>query len=316
MFGDDLTQREKGIQKYVCLVPPPRYGCRSRAGSLEQAIRVTQNTASSRHQDRDCNQQSPTTPLSSNDRQTMKRLAHIPTQFARDHKTYGWDCTRQIIAAQIHLHCSILCSVCLVLNVIRLRALFSLKPFNDRAHDVVAHPCNETLSDISHPHIVDYIASQGWDGQDVEIFIGLKEGTLESLVKSSGGLPAPVADSVFPQMLQALDCLACIQRHRASRCEAREYSLGTYRDRALGDFRLCNHIINAAIFAGTYLYMPPEMLQEGEQIYKVDVWSLFITMLWILDAGEFLLSAALNVDSVFKIREIAAVNPKERASAA
>jgi hypothetical protein len=55
-------------------------------------------------------------------------------------------------------------------------------------------------------------------------------------------------------------------------------------------------------------------------------------MLWILDAGEFrqrsnrfktvaevqraVLSAALNVDSVSKIQEMAAVNPKERASAA
>ncbi|KAN0073555.1 hypothetical protein V8E54_008775, partial [Elaphomyces granulatus] len=40
----------------------------------------------------------------------------------------------------------------------------------------------ETLSEISHPHIVDYIASQGWDEPQVEIFMGLKEGTLESLV--------------------------------------------------------------------------------------------------------------------------------------
>jgi hypothetical protein len=36
--------------------------------------------------------------------------------------------------------------------------------------------------------------------------MGLKEGTLESLIESGSCLP--IADSVFQQMLQALDCLA------------------------------------------------------------------------------------------------------------
>jgi hypothetical protein len=78
--------------------------------------------------------------------------------------------------------------------------------------------------------------------------------------------------------------------------------------------------------------MPPEMFQEGDQTHKVDVWLLFVTMLWILDAGEFrqrsnkfrtvaevqraVLSAASNVDSVSKIQEIVIVNPEERASVA
>jgi hypothetical protein len=74
------------------------------------------------------------------------------------------------------------------------------------------------------------------------------------------------------------------------------------------------------------------MLQEVNQTHKVDVWSFFVTMLWILDAGEFrqrsnrfktvaeaqraVLSAASNVDSVSKIREMAIANPEQRASAA
>jgi serine/threonine protein kinase len=37
--------------------------------------------------------------------------------------------------------------------------------------------------------------------------MGLKEGTLESLVESGADAPA-VANSAFPQMLQALDCIA------------------------------------------------------------------------------------------------------------
>jgi serine/threonine protein kinase len=37
--------------------------------------------------------------------------------------------------------------------------------------------------------------------------MGLKEGTLESLVESGADASA-VANSVFPQMLKALDCIA------------------------------------------------------------------------------------------------------------
>jgi hypothetical protein len=37
--------------------------------------------------------------------------------------------------------------------------------------------------------------------------MGLKEGTLESLVES-GADTSTIANSVFPQMLQALDCIA------------------------------------------------------------------------------------------------------------
>jgi serine/threonine protein kinase len=164
--------------------------------------------------------------------------------------------------------------------------------------------------------------------------MGLKEGTLESLVESRADASA-VANLVFPQMLQALDCIAWKGIvHRDVKPENILYVSqpdGQHQFQ-LGDFGLCNRIIDAATFAGTYLYMPPEMLQEGDQTHKVDVWSLFVTMLWILDAGEFrqrsnrfktvaevqraVLSAALNVDSVSRIREMAIVNPKERASAA
>ncbi|KAL9101820.1 MAG: hypothetical protein Q9163_002967 [Psora crenata] len=66
----------------------------------------------------------------------------------------------------------------------------------------------ETLSRINHPHIVEYITSEGWGGEEVKIYMGLNEGTLGPLVQSIGGDPASVATSVFPQMLSALDCLA------------------------------------------------------------------------------------------------------------
>lgn len=164
--------------------------------------------------------------------------------------------------------------------------------------------------------------------------MGLKEGTLESLIESGVDASA-VANSVFPQMLQALDCIAWKGIvHRDVKPENILYVSqpdGRYQFQ-LGDFGLCNRIVDAATFAGSRLYMPPEMFQEGDQTHKVDVWSLFVTILWILDAGKFrqrsnnfktvaevrraVLSAACNVDSVSKIREMAVVDPEERASAA
>ena len=165
--------------------------------------------------------------------------------------------------------------------------------------------------------------------------MGLKEGTLESMVESADGLPTSVADSLFPQMLQALDCLAYNGIvHRDVKPENILYVSqpgGQYQFQ-LGDFGLCNRVVDAATFAGSRMYMAPEMFRKGGQTSKLDVWSLFVTMLWALDAGGFrqrsnqfksvedvqeaVLHAASNIDTVSKIREMAVVNPKERASAA
>lgn len=164
--------------------------------------------------------------------------------------------------------------------------------------------------------------------------MGLKEGTLMSLVKS-GVNAFPIAHSVFPQMLQALDCIASKGIiHRDVKPENILYISqpdGQYQFQ-LGDFGLCNRAVDAKTHAGSDLYMAPEMFQEGDQTHKVDVWSLFVTMLWTIDAGEFrqrsnqfkshaevqraVLFVASNATSVSKIREMAIVNPEERASAA
>ena len=164
--------------------------------------------------------------------------------------------------------------------------------------------------------------------------MGLKEGTLESLV-NRGVDPSTIAKSVFPQMLQALDCIAWKGIvHRDVKPENILYVShpdGQYQFQ-LGDFGLCNRIVDATTFAGSRLYMAPEMFQEGKQTHKVDVWSLFVTMLWTLDVGEFrrrshlfktdaevqrtVLSAATGVNSVSAIGEMAAVDPESRASAA
>ena len=164
--------------------------------------------------------------------------------------------------------------------------------------------------------------------------MGLKEGTLESLVESGVDTSA-IAKSAFLQMLQALDCIAwkgIIHRDvKPENILYTSHSNSQYQFQ-LGDFRLCNRTINATTFAGSYLYMSPEMLQRGDQTHKIDVWSLFVTMIWVLDAGGFrqksncfktivevqqaVLFTASNIGLVAKIREMAIANPEKRASAA
>lgn len=163
--------------------------------------------------------------------------------------------------------------------------------------------------------------------------MGLKEGTLESLVESGADASA-VADSVFPHMLEALDCIA--QKgiiHRDVKPENILYISqpgGQYQFQ-LGDFGLCNRAVDATTFAGSKLYMAPEMFRKGGQTSKLDVWSLFVTMMWTLDAGGFrqgwhqfksiedaqeAVLVAATEGNLSKIQEMAIVNPEERASAA
>lgn len=164
--------------------------------------------------------------------------------------------------------------------------------------------------------------------------MGLKEGTLASLIQSGADLCA-VADRAFPHMLQALDFIACKGIiHRDLKPENILYYSqpdGRYCFQ-LGDFGLCNRVVDAVSTAGSFLYMAPEIFGQGIQTHKVDVWSLFVTILWTLDAGEFrqmsnrfkstaevqeaVVSIALNAWIVSKIREMAMVDPKERATAA
>ena len=120
--------------------------------------------------------------------------------------------------------------------------------------------------------------------------MGLKEGTLESLIESGDSDPTSVADLLFPQMLEALDCLAYNSIiHRDVKPENILYVSqpgGRYRFQ-LGDFGLCNRVVDAKTLAGSHTYMAPEIFRTGGQTSMLDVWSLFVTMLWTLNVGGF-----------------------------
>jgi serine/threonine protein kinase len=47
----------------------------------------------------------------------------------------------------------------------------------------------------------------------------------------------------------------------------------------LGDFGLCNRTVSAETYTGSPVYMASEMYLNGSQTSKLDIWSLFVTML-------------------------------------
>jgi serine/threonine protein kinase len=108
------------------------------------------------------------------------------------------------------------------------------------------------------------------------------KGTLEELVES-GADTSVVANSVCPQILQALDHTAwkgIIHRDvKPENILFEPHPDGRYQFQ-LTDFGLSNHAVVATTFAGSKLYMAPEMFRGTDQSSKVDVWSLFVAMLW------------------------------------
>lgn len=164
--------------------------------------------------------------------------------------------------------------------------------------------------------------------------MGLKDGSLESLVND--GCPIPIQNlvgTILHHMLQAIDCLASKGLvHRDVKPENILYVLRSdgYHFQ-LGDFGLSNRQANAATIVGSPLYMAPEIVRGAQQTHKMDVWSLYVTMLWTLDVNGFrtilrhnggketyddIKFIAAQQGPVASLREMAKFDPNERASAA
>jgi serine/threonine protein kinase len=101
--------------------------------------------------------------------------------------------------------------------------------------------------------------------------MGLKEGSLSSLVESRRSFSA---ESVFSHILQALDHLAShglIHRDVKPDNILFDTQPDDQHQFQLGDFGLCNQATCAATTVGTPLYMAPEMFQKGKQTHETDV---------------------------------------------
>lgn len=164
--------------------------------------------------------------------------------------------------------------------------------------------------------------------------MGLKEGTLQPLVERGCSIPIDnLCETALHHMLQALDFLAVNHIiHRDLKPENILYvsQRGQYQFQ-LGDFGLSNRQFIATTFAGSLLYMAPEIIQQGSQTPKVDIWSLYVTILWTLDVKGFrdgwrtlqgyddiqrAILLASKADSVSIVQEMARPDPEKRASAA
>ncbi|KAH7146317.1 kinase-like domain-containing protein [Dactylonectria macrodidyma] len=196
----------------------------------------------------------------------------------------------------------------------------------------------EALSTLRHHHIAEYIGSQGFRGPRLEIFMGFKQGSLRSLVENASIGVAPainhaIYDVALHQMLQAIDYLAMLGIvHRDLKPESIFFSSDsqTYRFQ-LGDFGSCTKAGIATPTVGSFLYMAPEA-GNGIPTHGLDVWALYVTIIWAMDMCQFRTFSHEFVSSVqvhewiFKmipeqepisqIREMANPDPSERASAA
>ncbi|OTA55149.1 kinase-like protein [Hypoxylon sp. EC38] len=154
------------------------------------------------------------------------------------------------------------------------------------------------LERLDHPHIIQIFGSQGWDAGVCQIFFPLKKGSLEDLIMGKTGIKLSesqmmgVGHRALIQMLTALEYIALEGVvHRDIKPDNILYDID-HRGRAqfvLSDFGLANGIESAISPAGTDVYAAPEMLNgsELEAAYKADIWSLFITMLWVYDIYSF-----------------------------
>lgn len=192
-------------------------------------------------------------------------------------------------------------------------------------------------ADSMQPHIVEYLGSS-----KNAIYMELMNGSLTSLAEDQAFKSEPrraeLAGDVFEAMIQALDYIANAGIiHRDIKPDNIFYKLLPPEKRRykLGDFGLSNGQEVARTYVGSPLYMAPEICDEEEhrqtQTHKADVWSLFVTIMWILDIDNFR-RASYSMDSrqqvyeairlradnpaINSIRDMAEVNPDKRASAA
>ncbi|KAK8123132.1 kinase-like protein [Apiospora sp. TS-2023a] len=193
----------------------------------------------------------------------------------------------------------------------------------------------EALAGCQHPCIIDFIALAEWDQVCPKIFMGLKDGNLTSLVQAETNIPiAKLAETVLHHMLQALDYLTVKGIiHRDVKPDNILYILnqGRYQFQ-LGDMGLCNEARVEVTRAGTPIFMAPELTRGARQTNKLDVWSLFVTLLWTLDSYGFRATAnnlrggeteaqkeaerLAGMPGLEHVAEMGKVEPEERASAA
>lgn len=164
----------------------------------------------------------------------------------------------------------------------------------------------------------------------------LMEGSLTSLVECGVFEKEALADVVFEHTLRGLKRLAEAGIIHGdikpdNILNSMRNNIYTFK---ITDFGLANFEILAETLVGTEIYLAPEIVTEGaKQTHKIDVWSLYVTMIWALNVCGFRLAldckrlrtrkdiqraiqASKSDVTVQAIRGMAEVSPEKRPSAA
>ncbi|TRX92090.1 hypothetical protein FHL15_006957 [Xylaria flabelliformis] len=162
------------------------------------------------------------------------------------------------------------------------------------------------LAKMKHSNIVECFASQGWDGDVVEIFMALQDGSLVSLMQPETKR-LMTTDGIIKltchHILQAIDYLETWKIvHRDIKPDNILYTEqeGRYHFR-LGDFGLSNHqsvAVTGACGSNEFFLNISADPNPTEDTYKT---------IWAIGANE---------NHVANMREMGALNPEDRASAA
>jgi serine/threonine protein kinase len=185
-------------------------------------------------------------------------------------------------------------------------------------------------SAIHHDHILEILGYEKGDDWG-EIFMPVKMGNLKTLADATEVDMDTLAMMVLRQMVLALACIAehgIVHRDIKPENILWEYDQYNNYHFRLGDFGLSNDPALAITVAGTEPFMAPEIWYRQKQSAKVDIWSLFATIVWVKNTSEFrdmLLEAAPRIhaalvdasslDEFRYIRAMASMTPRNRPSA-
>ncbi|KAH8589898.1 kinase-like domain-containing protein [Bisporella sp. PMI_857] len=149
------------------------------------------------------------------------------------------------------------------------------------------------LSSLSHKNIVEYLGSAGWGTGTTFIYTSLKAGNMNHLLEKFPAVRShhPTLSQLTQQMLEALDYLAfrglC---HRDVKPDNILYMPINEHECIfqLADFGFATHTDLARTHCGSAMFMAPEMyFHTHPQTPKLDVWSLFVTIISINRTAGF-----------------------------
>lgn len=168
-------------------------------------------------------------------------------------------------------------------------------------------------------HVIQCLGHDKWDTEAPEIYFPLRPGTLRQLAKDANRDcdAESLCMQTLEQMLMALDCLV---HHNLCHRDVKPDNILYYPKKARGqyhfelaDFGLVNMQQWATTICGTPFYLAPELFRrenDAAQSTKMDIWSLFATLMDVHPLAKFPPPDARDYSSVLEaIRRAAAECP-------